>query len=111
MCSKNGARSARNKPITKKALSLSNLLLVTMSEFDPCKGCTIREMLRQGCCTQLVDEEIGARRIRVGNHTVEVCANLVKGDDGYPMCGDHANRPPQCKAFFCSVALDEIAND
>lgn len=78
-----------------------------MSKENPCDDCNIRRMLRNGCCTQLVDERIGTKRIRSSlGRSVEVCANLVV-NQGAPFCGDYQNRPPECRAFECESILKQ----
>lgn len=66
-----------------------------------CEDCSIRKMLREGCCTQ--DVGLGTKTVKVdgGKKTIEVCIYLSKDFGGAPYCSNHGRRPPICKAFFC----------
>jgi len=69
---------------------------------DPCLNCSIRKMLREGCCTQ--DVGYGTKLIENRNTgvRVEVCSRLI-ADDGHPYCGEYLdrNKNGMCAGFSC----------
>jgi hypothetical protein len=71
-------------------------------EGDPCLDCSVRKMLREGCCIPDVGD--GTKLITNGLTRVSVCANLVV-NQGSPYCGIWGSHPEACRSFRCGAKM------
>jgi len=83
--------------------------MIARIEGNPCDSCSVRTMMKYGCCVYEVDPDMGTKLISNGRTTVSVCRNLAVG--GIPYCDDYYGRPGVCRSFECTRRLRWLARN